>query len=286
MSEQQLPQYASELREELKKRNLNIVEAVRQSGVSERVLGGLYRGSVKNLDRVSVEARKKLWNTYHLQIFYSPYFEPINTEKDSPAVQLMKYIVENYKGSIDQFARDKGFDRGTIRYFISGEHSKMKPRIQQKVYEVTRLECFNNSELTKISKPQIKEETMKEETTSDLTERLSRISEGLESLKLEFAQNISKYEASQLLREREPTLEERMKTVETVIDILVEQINYYKTAPQEERESLVRHLRDLDEIDRWGYVVNIMHGLAKPGNTPDTFARSLEPPPKKYNKYS
>ena len=217
--------------------------------------------------------------------------------KFEDALEEIRKWRESNNISIADVARKMEAPYEAIKDLLRGRIKYLSDDRRNKLYEITRLEILNepveplsegyiklqadksktDKELTR-SEPSV---PLREGKRNDITRLLKNIEGSLKSLKIDLAQKASSYDAADLLKEDyKPTYEERVRVVETAIDLLVEQINYFKSSPQGERENLVRYLRDLGEIERWGYVVNVFGGITKQGNTPDTFARTLDSPQK------
>lgn len=195
--------------------------------------------------------------------------------------EQLKEWYQNSGKSQSQIYDEIHIPRGTFSNYISGsikDLSRVSPERKRLLYQLTGLECFKDEiPTTELIKPS--EDVRK--SSDDLVSVLLYIDNNLACIKNELIQRLPYYESSVLLRSKYiPTSQERMQIVETAIDTLVEQMNYYKMAPPKEREELVKYLRDLGEVERWGYVVNLLSGINKPGDMPDTFARVLEAPKK------
>ena len=102
MSEQ-LPQYATELQEALKRERLTSNDAARAAGLNEETFRGVLKGQIRNLENIYPGTRKKIYERFKIRSFYTPYFEPLDKEKDDAQTQLMKFIVQKYDGSINKF---------------------------------------------------------------------------------------------------------------------------------------------------------------------------------------
>lgn len=277
-----LPEYASELQKKVKELGLSINEAARQANINEVTFRGIYRGDRESVNDITHINRKRIYNTFKLSSFHAPEFDPINPGEDSPQLQLKKFISDEYDGSVDQFAKASKIHSSTIYDFLGRRIKSPRSNVKQRLYAASNLACFNQDRKLSVETPVERPSALVAEPREKggLLETLLHIEEELSNVKYSLTQNLSSYEAAKLLQNREPNVRERMQLVEVAIDILVDQMNYFKTSSQEEREALVKHLRELDEVERWGYVVNILSGIHKPGNTPDTFARTLEAPQK------
>lgn len=291
MDEKQLPQYAIELQEAVKREGLSLNEAARAAGLNLETFRDVFKGKITKVDNIYPKTRKRVYDRFKIRSFYTPYLDPVDTERDDAPTQLMKFIFQEYGGSIMRFAKENKLTETSIRYFVQRETKFVRSHISQRLYEITGYEVFNiNSskkivpekrEVEKEKKPELKPHTQAQDIVSKLTELNSNI----QSLRISIANELPHYETSQLLSLNSAlSLEDRMQIVEKAIDILALQMEYFKTAPQKERESLIKYLHEADEINRWGYVVNILGGLSKPGNTPDTFARTLQLPTKREKK--
>ncbi len=286
--ENEYPQFVKDLRQWVKENFENsMTAAARALDIPEGTFGSIYRGDRKSVEDIGCTTRKKIY-ARGVKSFYSPFFEPIDPEKDSGQVQLQKYIVAHYGGSIQKFAEKTGVHKGTIHGFLAGRTKRFKKNVRNIIAAKTRLPAFGGEWVTAYGEQQAPSagSTMPQgaESPRGLVEAVLGIESELRGLTLSIAQNSPSY-AGQLLKTYEPSLTERKQLVEAAIDVLVEQANYYRNATQDEREALVMHLRRLGEIERWGYTVNLLSAITQPGNTPDTFARSIEPPKKiKSNK--
>ena len=279
----ELPEYARELREILNREKLKPTEAARQCGLKHSTFDGIYYGHRKQVDDIGIGLRRKIYEQFKVPSFYSPFFDPLNSEKDEPRAQLTKYIVQHFDGSVINFVqamkkKDIKVNKSTLHNFLAGRIKYPQGKICGRLYTFTGLECFKTNEVEVVPA----EKTPQEQVSGPqgLVSTILNIERDLGSIKIALAQQSSSYEAAQLLQKYVPTPQERTQLVEIAIDVLVDQMDYFKTSPQEEREALVRHLRELGEVERWGYVVNLLQGINKAGNTPDTFARMLEVPKK------
>jgi hypothetical protein len=119
------------------------------------------------------------------------------------------------------------------------------------------------------------------QNSEDLVNLLGSIERNLIGLKINLSKRTDNYSTAKLLNSNyQPSLDDRMQIVETAIDLLVDQMDYYRLSSQKDRENLVGYLKGLGEVERWGYVVNMLSNITKPGSVPDTFLRSIEPPDK------
>ena len=66
--------------------------------------------------------------------------------------------------------------------------------------------------------------------------------------------------ALELLALEKPTLEQRIATVRTAIQVLAAQTEYFKESPQLEREALARAI----DVQDWGYVVSVLGRIDQP----------------------
>jgi len=300
--EELIPQYALELQRAVKETGLGITEAAKKAGLNRSTFGNIYRGERKTLDRINPAVRKKIYDAFRIECFKLPYF---NETEDSPRAQLKRYIIEKYEGQISRFAdslkvRNLKVSKYSIAHFLRGDTLSFKGEQKQAIYEGTGLQCFApvvEAEIlqTPLIQTQLEakvqeelnqepiQERMREE--GDITSRLANIERDLGAIKTSLAGKLSSNQAIKILGTNyKPNSQERMQVVEKAIDFLVEQMDYFKESSQEEREALIIHLREANEIDRWGYVVNLLNNISKSGNTPDTFVRSLDSPKKRRKK--
>jgi len=201
---------------------------------------------------------------------------------------------EWYKQSgmtLAQIQEKTSIPQSTFRDYLKGrtiDLRKVSQERRQALCQLTGYEFFiaDETELTKYCiVPTDKKNELLKESDSDLTKILVDIEKNLYGIKLSLAQQLSSPEVLHLIRSQySQNSHERMRTVETAIDILVEQVDYFRTTSQSERVKLVKYLKELGEIERWGYVVNIVDNLTKTDGIPDTFLRSMNPPKKIDNK--
>ncbi|MBI2449186.1 hypothetical protein HYV49_02730 [Candidatus Pacearchaeota archaeon] len=200
------------------------------------------------------------------------------------------------KITIAEVAEKMGDQYDSIKDLLRGRKKIFSEERRIKLYEVTHLPILKESieplertykksneqkVLTTKNLPEVKDVAIYR-TLDSIVAILNNIENDFRNIKITLTQQFQN-NASQFLNNYRPSHKERMQIVETAIDILVEQVDYYKTAPQQERKELVKYLDDLGEVERWGYVVNIIDKIHQPGNTPDTFCRTFNSP-KKFNK--
>jgi transcriptional regulator with XRE-family HTH domain len=201
------------------------------------------------------------------------------------------------KVTLNEIAKKMDSKPSTIGDLLGGKTRNLSEERREKLYEITGLEILREpiERLESVgyvrkegSKALVKvkrKSNMKYENINGVTRKLSEIDENLAGLKIILMQQLPSYEACQIYKSGSNfDVEDRAQIVETAIDILVEQMNHYRLTNQKDRESLVKYLRDLGEVDRWGYLVNIFNNITKPSSVPDTFLRTYEPPNKNRNK--
>ena len=77
----------------------------------------------------------------------------------------------------------------------------------------------------------------------------------------------------ELLALEKPTLEQRIATVRTAIQVLAAQTEYFKESPQLEREALARAI----DVQDWGYVVSVLGRIDQPDSL-QTYDRASNRP--------
>ncbi len=99
----------------------------------------------------------------------------------------------------------------------------------------------------------------------------------LNALSKNIAKSLQWTQAIDVLRQQyNPTLEQRISTVKLAIDIINEELDYFREAPQEEREKLGKGI----DTESFGYMINVLGSINK-GQNFETFFRTFSPPSRK-----
>ncbi len=94
-----------------------------------------------------------------------------------------------------------------------------------------------------------------------LERKIKDLKKSIEGAVSEISHHINSDDALERLASKEnQTLDDRVKQINTAIDVLAENMDYFREASQKERDALIRNL----DVDSWGYVTNILGKLDRP----------------------
>lgn len=161
-----------------------------------------------------------------------------------------------------------GIPRSTFRDYIGGRITnleKISPERKKALYNLTGLECFGDEK--------------------DEYETLSRIIEegkrGLEKLAEELALKLtgSQKLKSGLLKIQiyQPSAQQRVDAIMELLDVLSEEVDYFRSASEEEKKILVERLQK--EPESFGYVSQILN-IIYSGKNINSWMLMTQPPSK------
>ena len=234
---------------------------------------------------------------------------PIQTQEKTASKTWNEQLKIWYKASgksVIALAKDIGIPRSTFEEYIYGRMkniSRIKPDRLGKLYDYTKLECFKyeGSQSPRIPVPgeedygredknpgknvggrpkgsKNKPKETRIENISDLI-RTGRI--GIDRIVENIAVQLSAYETvrqGMLKSQRyKPSTEERADAIMETLDILAEEVDYFRTAPDDEKKILVDRLQaDPQSFGYASQMLNIIYG----GKKLDSWMLMAQPPSK------
>jgi hypothetical protein len=236
----------------------------------------LKEGSKLNLTKINIGTRAFLYKTTGLEVLkFDGYVDPesIDPRKIVSGEQPRAYtdIYLGYQGlNRTKLAEDSGVHGDTALKFVRGQsiRSEQLNLINAQLLKYHNTYSSQQTVQQEAPQPQQRETRIVQSSPEAKVPAgsLDRIAQGVESLLGEVRRLGASYT---------PTSEQRKQIIIGAVDTLVEQLDYYRTASQADREELAKYL----EVDRWGWVLNVLGGIAKK-ESPETFARHMSPPEK------
>jgi hypothetical protein len=286
--------------------------------VPKTTLQNWVSGTVKDPRKIRASARLKVYQLTSIETFRADdYIDPatIDLRKIFPGDQPREYLgiwLEENRISRLSLGKSAGVGEDSVRSYIRGE--KLNPAVERKIaiqlerYASGLVLATQTTQAPAGEERKLSQERMigaavcgtsvavpsgvlvgTQESNYPKTEQTQEgkgVLGGLVKLSLGEQLNSLACQIEGLQSELrahgyagELTAEQRRGIVEGAIDVLVEQMDYYRGASQQERNSLVDHLTRRGEVPRWGWVSNILGGIAKK-ESPETFARGYSPPEK------
>lgn len=251
--------------------------------LSKKVIYEWATGRVRDLESINLGTRSRVYKITGLQDFYfNGYVDPdsIDIKKVISREHPLKYaqIFLDLNGvSVSQFAREAKVDRKTALKFFDGgtiKGDKIKNRLTNCLRNYAKRFSGDTADEDKFQKTEHSDRIADNKTGENKSTHVSDIGKlvaGVEALRRE---------VGVFGRDYNPTYEERMKIIESNIDSIIEQLKYYVSASQQERDELAAFL----DIERWGFVVNVLGGIARKEGSPENFARRVSPPEKRRNR--
>lgn len=190
--------------------------------------------------------------------------------------QLAEFVSKSGK-TASQVAREMGFKDSTFRDYVSGRQSKLEsisPERRKILYLKTRLECFKTEDSTSPA-------TQEPNLDSAVSELFKLGRDGVERIVTQLVSQLNTDKTSKLalLKAKlyHPSAEQRTSMIMELLDVLCEEVDYFRTSPAEETKVLVDRLQK--EPASFGYVtqmLNVIYG----GKAIDSWMRQAQPPSK------
>lgn len=202
--------------------------------------------------------------------------------------QLKDWIKDSGK-SQTQLSFELGIPRSTLRGYINGicTLKLIKPENLMKLYEVTGLECFKYSTPTiSMEAPKdISADDSKKDTESDFGKELStqirKGKEGIEKAINDILSNIpggKKLELGLLKAQLyNPSVAQRVDAIMQLLEVLSEEIDYFRSASSEEKKILVERLQS--DPQNYSYVHQMLNVIYQ-GKQLDAWMLLAQPPSK------
>lgn len=251
---------------------------------------------VKNVDRIGLARKVILYQTTGIEAFKpGQEFESL-LDVDIEAIRIGRilsgqeprdhiYLWLELNGKSKQdLVRECGLnDPAILDRYISGDSIIKKN--QQKIEETLRQYAKQEQSLKpQVDKPTTEKaipsskSTQPSEVYSSQVPGISQLVTSIDNLTQELARQSPNDARAKLLNRVNIPLETRIDTVVQAIEILAEELDYFRRTSDSERKKLV------DEIDTdlWGYVNNILNGIHKPESF-DTVMR-LYPSPLSFRR--
>ena len=209
--------------------------------------------------------------------------------------QLEEWFTASGK-TIPQLSNESGIPRGTLGDYISGRITtldKISPDRRKTLYELTGLEVFYikgvQIEFPKTSSEKSQGPTSRRVDDAELSRRVGarldvyarQAKEGIDALVGEATTNLTglqKLDAGALKSQRySPTVKQRTEGVMELLDVLAEEIDYFRTATSEEKKVLVDRLQR--DPESFGYISQMLNVIYS-GKGLDNWMLLSQPPSK------
>ncbi|MBU0760299.1 MAG: helix-turn-helix domain-containing protein [Nanoarchaeota archaeon] len=198
--------------------------------------------------------------------------------------ERLRRLQINSGKSIGQLARETGIPRSTLGDYVHGkitDLNRISPERLDALYELTNDECFKY-ERTKIEMPERTPQSPEDFETMTgkiLSNIMNEGKSGIDNLMEQFTEQMTggqKLEAGLLKAQRyRPTPEQRAGAIMELLDVLSEEVDYFRTAPKVEKDVLVKRLQENPES--FGYATQML-GIIYSGKSLDTWMLMAQPP--------
>jgi hypothetical protein len=240
--------------------------------LKRRTIYHITSGEAKKLDGINPVTRALIFDVTGLEVFHFPsYSSPDNINVD-------KIISGENRDQLDLWLGYMGTNRENFSKEIG-------------VHPQTLSNYFRKKSLSKKSEKKISR-AIKEYSAKDQKEMKKEVPQQVSALTRPDAQDqlpaLVQQATSAIkslntyLGEQPITTEQRHRMVGKTIESLANLMEYYNGASQSERNQLVSYLKNHELIPIYGYAVNLLSGMARGDNDPDSFARAFSIP--KQNK--
>ena len=225
-------------------------------------------------------------------------------EQESTPKTWHEQLKDWYKNSgkfVGQISRETGIPRSTFGDYITGKPKDLSRMPQERInllYNLTGLDCFKYEEI-KIEMPyssnNLTESPQKTQTTpyksvdpnKSISDLIKQGKEGIERLVEQTLSNIPGIEKlkSGVLKAQlyNPSAKQRAEAIMELLDILAEEVDYFRTADGTDRDILIKNLQRNPES--FGYVTQMLNVIYS-GKKIDSWMLMSQPPSKikKLNK--
>ncbi len=196
---------------------------------------------------------------------------------------------KNSGKNISELAREAGINPDTFKEYVSGRRVKniggINPEKRDALYKLTGLEFFKyQGARIEISSPKPYQEVNKQEEASlgSVISELAR--KGKESIDKIVEQTSSELRGNQKLeqgllkaQQQKPTAEKRTEAIIELLDVLAEEVDYFRTAPAYEKKLLTERLQK--EPESFGYITQMLNIIYN-GKQIDSWMLMAQPPSK------
>jgi hypothetical protein len=231
----------------------------------------------------------------------------------NPESNWNEQLHEWYKNSgksPKEILNETGIPKSTFRDYVSGRTSdlnKIAPERLKTLYDLTGLVCFKKEtpnipmpEAEKVEKSYLNEKKVLNEFSEALQESqyqsdqafykllgdtvkdmMSTGKEGLDKILDDFSSKLSggeKFQAGLLKSQRyQPSPTDRADAIMELLDVLSEEVDYFRTAPEKEKKILVERLQK--DPESFGYASQML-SIIYSGKKLDSWMLMAQPPSK------
>ena len=231
--------------------------------ISRSTLTDYLSGRITNLNGMNLGTRAFLYKITGIESFgFEGYVDPEEVDADKikrgeQSLKAIDILLSRFNKTRTDLATDADVNRDAVSYLIGGKTIKEEAR--DKIFSRLNMYVRESSKSSALETHDTETSTQHQRATlEDLAQRLDEVRRIIGHLGANYT----------------PTEKERKQIVANAIDILAEQMNYYRQAPQKERENLAASL----DTSLWGWVTNILGGIQKREGIPETWARNIRPP--------
>ena len=234
------------------------------------------------LEKLSPDKRNGLYEITGLDVFRLGGVAPnsISLNAIMAGKQPRTYLtfwLRNKGISLSDFSKNCGIAMDTLNKYL--DRKSIRP--DAKIRIIKKLKEYASKETGDImtgawgdSIASIVEEAEIPTDESDLIRKFADVSSNIEALRNELTKACTNDKGVKLLRERyAPSVDVRIKTIDTALQVIGEELDYFRQAPSEERAALVEGT----DPDLFGYIVNVLGGMHQKQSW-ETVLR-LYPPP-------
>jgi len=213
------------------------------------------------------------------------------TDRKSWNKELEKWFTDSGQ-TILQLSEKSGIPRGTLGDYIKGRIinlDKILPERRKSLYELTGLEVFYH-EGVQIAFPKTSQEpTFRSAGDDEISRRTGarleayarQAKKGIDDLLGEATSNfpgLQKLNAGLLKSQRySPTAQQRAEGIMELLDVLAEEIDYFRTSTSEEKKALVDRLQR--DPESFGYISQMLNVIYS-GKGLDNWMLLSQPPSK------